>query len=165
MVTRFSNCLGYIRHHEETGSSLLSQRLLGLLLGTAKKVYWPYATCTSPIMHLICPPPKFAKALFQISLGTAVIPRRNEKQRLCKVFLLGGGGDKVHYGRCASGVFERLGIMYTSNGKRSLVPRDQVSPSFVVYCSLFELFLSAHFIFWEILNLNLTFVVCRVREA
>ena len=53
----------------------------------------------------------------------------------------------MHYGRCASGVFERLGITFTSNGKRSLVPRDQVSPSFVVYCSSLELFLSAHFIF------------------
>ena len=35
-------------------------------------------------MHLISPPPpkkkKFALALFSISLGTAVIPRRNEKQ-------------------------------------------------------------------------------------
>ena len=42
-----------------------------------------YATCTSPIMHLICPPKILHKhALFSISLGTAVIPRRNEKQRV-----------------------------------------------------------------------------------
>ena len=45
-----------------------------------------------------------------ISLGTAVRPRRNEKQSLCNFFLLGGeggrggGANKVHYGRCASGV-------------------------------------------------------------
>ena len=38
---------------------------------------------------------------FSFSLRMAVIPRRNEKQRLCKIL----GGNKVHYGRCASGVF------------------------------------------------------------
>ena len=32
------------------------------------------------------PPPNFVYALFSISLGTAVIPRRNEKQRLCKIW-------------------------------------------------------------------------------
>ena len=46
-----------------------------------------YATCTSPTMHLICPPPPPPQildkhALFTVSLGTAVIPRRNEKQRV-----------------------------------------------------------------------------------
>ena len=50
-----------------------------------EKVDAKYATCTSPIMHLICPQ-NFASALFSVSLGTAVIPRRNEKQRLCKIF-------------------------------------------------------------------------------
>ena len=34
-------------------------------------------------MHLICRP-KFCITLFWISLGTAVIPRRNEQQRLCQ---------------------------------------------------------------------------------
>ena len=29
----------------------------------------------------------------------------------------------------------------------------------------FELFLSAHSLFWEILNLNLMFDICRIREA
>ena len=28
----------------------------------------------------------FAQVLFSISIGTAVIPKRNEKQRLCKLF-------------------------------------------------------------------------------
>ena len=37
-------------------------------------------------------------ALFSISLGTAVIPRRNEKQMNYAKF---GGSNKVHYGRCA----------------------------------------------------------------
>ena len=52
------------------------------------------------MMHLICPQ-NFAKALFSISLGTVVIPRRNEKQTLCKIL-----GGKVHYGRCANGVWQ-----------------------------------------------------------
>ena len=61
-----------------------------------------YATCTSPTMHLICPPPPQIldkHALFTVSLGTAVIPRRNEKQR---VMQNRGGANKVHCGRCAS---------------------------------------------------------------
>ena len=44
------------------------------------------------------------------------MPRRNKKQRLCKFVLGAGGGwvwrgagwreeNKVHYGRCASGVY------------------------------------------------------------
>ena len=53
--------------------------------------------------------------------------------------------------------------MFTSNGKREFVPRDQLSPLLAVYCSLttssftvhfflihkdcFEPFLSAHFLF------------------
>ena len=36
---------------------------------------------------------------------------------------------------------------------------------FFIYNNCFELFLSAHFVFWEILNLNLAFAVCRIREA
>ena len=59
------------------------------------------ATCTYPIMHLICPP-KFYISIVLFSLGTAVIPRRNEKQRFCNFWGGGvGGANKVHYGRCA----------------------------------------------------------------
>ena len=51
-----------------------------------------YATCTSPIMHLICPPKILHKhAFFSVSLGTAVIPRRNKKQRVMQN--RGGGGQ------------------------------------------------------------------------
>ena len=73
---------------------------------------------------------------------------------------------------------ERVSFTFTSKGKREFVPRDQVSPSLAVLCPLFsgftqffirkncfELFLSIHFLFWEILNLNLTFAVCRIREV
>ena len=66
-----------------------------------------YATFISPIKHLIAPlsPSQkennfFAYVWFSISVGTAVIPRRNEKQRLCTIWGL-GGANKVHYGRCA----------------------------------------------------------------
>ena len=56
-------------------------------------------------MHLICPP-NFAQASFSISLGTAVIPRRNEEKTACKIWGGGGGGaNKVYYGRCASNVW------------------------------------------------------------
>ena len=59
-------------------------------------------TATFSITHLIAPhpspPKKIAWALFSI-----VIPRRNGKQRLCKIL---GGSNKVHYsGKCGSGVY------------------------------------------------------------
>ena len=54
-------------------------------------------------MHFFTPQ-NFAQPLFSISLGTAVKPRRNEKQRLFKIWG-GGGGNKVHYGGCGSGVW------------------------------------------------------------
>ena len=34
-------------------------------------------------------------------------------------------------------ILERLSITLTSNGKREFVPRDQVYPLLVAYCSLF----------------------------
>ena len=57
-----------------------------------------YATCTSPTMHLICPPSQILDkhALFTVSLGTAVIPRRNEKQRVMQ----NRGGGQI---RCIVG--------------------------------------------------------------
>ena len=65
---------------------------------------------------------------------------------------------------------DRLSFTFTSNGKRALVPLTKfplylpftvhyfypkISSFSHKYC--FELFLSAHFLFREILNLNLTF--------
>ena len=71
---------------------------------------------------------------------------------------------------------ERLRFTFTPNGKLEFVPRDQVFPyvpftvyyfytkisSFIPVLSLrifLDCFLSAYFLFWEILNLNLTFTV------
>ena len=51
-------------------------------------------------MHLICPP-KFYISIVLISLGTAVIPRRNEKGSAISGGGEGWGANKVHYGRCA----------------------------------------------------------------
>ena len=81
-------------------------------------------------------------------------------------------------------LIERLSITFPLKSGRNFIPRGQVSPLFVVYvlfiiCShklvvstnffvhknCFELFLSDHFLFFEILNLNLTFDVCRIRAA
>ena len=78
---------------------------------------------------------------------------------------------------------ERLSITFTSNGKREFVPHDQVFPitrrlliiisrhklvvsrNFLSIRAVLSCFLSAHSLFYEILNLNLTFAVCRIREA
>ena len=62
-------------------------------------------------MHFVCfrlpppPPPqkKIVEPLSWISLGTTVIPKRNWKQCLCKMFFFFGGGgavNKLYYGLC-----------------------------------------------------------------
>jgi len=38
---------------------------------------------------------------------TTVVPRRSEKQRLCKIF----GTNKVHYGKCGSGVLGGIDVV------------------------------------------------------
>ena len=72
--------------------------------------------------------------------------------------------------------------VYAKRGRREILPRDQVFPLFSVYSLLFlhknklfygsfnnrnrsGQFLSAYFLFWEILNLSLTFAVCGKRES
>ena len=70
------------------------------------------------------PPPSKGKKFwhkhcFKISLSVAVIPRGNEKQRLCKIILWGGGGgNRVHYGRCASGVDVRSPVITSGRAYR-----------------------------------------------
>ena len=70
----------------------------------------------SPICHLhtsyIEPylPPKILHSLyFSFLLGINSRPKRTSRQRLCQIFFFlgggeGGGTNKVHYGRCASGI-------------------------------------------------------------
>ena len=76
---------------------------------------------------------------------------------------------------------ERQRVTFKPKSKRQFVPRDQDFSLIVVYCLLLllknkqfhasfthkncsEQFLSAYFLFWEILYLNLTFAVCRKRD-
>ena len=67
---------------------------------TVARVRGPlHATCTSPIMHLICPP-KFCISIVFNSSWTAKIPRRNENKGYAD-FWGGRGANKVNYGRCA----------------------------------------------------------------
>ena len=52
-----------------------------------------FATCTSPIMHLI-PPPNFCISIvFLISRGRAVIPRGNKNKSYAKLGEVGVGGE------------------------------------------------------------------------
>ena len=44
-------------------------------------------------------------------------------------------------------------------------PEVVVSCNFFIHKNCFELFLSANFLYWEILNLKLTIAVCRIHEA
>ena len=66
-----------------------------------------YATCTSPIMHLICPPapPKKIKNLhnlcFSFLLGITAVLREIEN-----AYAKFWGANRVHYGGYASGVYE-----------------------------------------------------------
>ena len=66
-----------------------------------------YATCTSPIMHLKLMSPKILHNFcFSYLLGSTAVPRENENNAYAK---FGGGArvglaNKVHYGRCASGL-------------------------------------------------------------
>ena len=66
-----------------------------------------YATCTSPLMHLIPPPKKkIANLCFSFLLGITTVPRETENNVVQNFGWGGGGGgaNKVHYGRPASGL-------------------------------------------------------------
>ena len=63
------------------------------------------ATCTFSIMHLIPPPPpiQFLHNLrFSFLLGITAVSREIENNAYAKIW--GGGANKVHYGKCGSGV-------------------------------------------------------------
>ena len=57
----------------------------------------------SPIMHLICPPPPTQVSTTSVSflLGITAVPRKIENNAYSKFW----GANKVHHGRCVSGVF------------------------------------------------------------
>ena len=67
-----------------------------------RKTWPPFATCTSPIMHLICPPPPPQKILrkncFQFLLGQLSYTGKMKNKGYAKCW----GTNKVHYGGCAS---------------------------------------------------------------
>ena len=72
---RASSRLRANRNYNTAGSVKRMGRVGGMM-----QLIQSFATCTSPMMHLICP------------AGW------------------GGGANKVHYGRCASGGYSCLGI-------------------------------------------------------
>ena len=58
-------------------------------------------------LYLVPPPPpspNFAQALFSIPIGTAVIPGEMKNKGYAKLEGGGGKANKVHYGKCGSGV-------------------------------------------------------------
>ena len=58
-------------------------------------------------MHLICTPPPHPLQFFLFLQGITAVPREIENKAYAKFFSAGvgggGGGNKVHCGRCASG--------------------------------------------------------------
>ena len=71
----------------------------------APSIFRLYATSTSPIMHLICPPPQPPQILhnlcFSFLLGITAVPREIENNAYAKVW----GTNKVYcQGRRATGV-------------------------------------------------------------
>ena len=52
-----------------------------------------FATCKSPMTHLICHLKFCISIVFSFFWEGYAIPRRNEKRRLCKVWRWSGGGE------------------------------------------------------------------------
>ena len=78
--------------------------------------YSSYTTCTSPIMHLICllhhPPQK--NCIIFVFYFSCVLQPFQEKLKTMLVqnfFFWGGGGNKVHYERCTSGVKQLISFL------------------------------------------------------
>ena len=57
----------------------------------------PCLLCTSPLIHLVCPPKCCMTFVFR--LGITAVPREIENSAYAKF----SGANKVHFGRCASG--------------------------------------------------------------
>ena len=94
-------------------------RLLGTGKGNLHVKILLFAIWTIPIIHLV----SSYRCRIRICLGTAVIPRRNEKTKVVHFFWGGGGAgtNKVYYGRCASGEFPILFSMLKSEARLRLV--------------------------------------------
>ena len=79
-------------------------RLLGTGKGNLHVKILLFAIWTSPIIHLV----SSYRCRIRICLGTAVIPRKNEKTKVVQFFFFfwgGGGAKKVFFGWCANGKF------------------------------------------------------------
>ena len=80
---------------------------------------WSFATSTFPIMQLICPRPpphprrkkKLHNLCFSFLLGITAVPRETENNAYAKVW----GANKVHYGKCGSGVWLLLRLLLWSS--------------------------------------------------
>ena len=95
----------------------------------------PKSAMHTPLTHLpkciLFAPQNFAQALFSISLGTAVIPRRNEKKCYAKFW----EANKMHYGRCASGICAKLLFCSSNLLKLSLPLSLPLSLHKVITCT------------------------------
>ena len=56
-------------------------------------------------MHSLCAPKILHNLFFSLLLGITVIPREIENNAYAKFEGGGGGANKAHYGKCASGVW------------------------------------------------------------
>ena len=79
------------------------ERKILTLLSAPRRKHSIYATCTSPIMHFICAPQILHNLCFSFLLAITAVPREIESNAYAK-FLR---ANKVHYGRCASGLWPR----------------------------------------------------------
>ena len=96
------------------------------------KVLCLFAICTSPITHQVCPPLplKFCSSIaFDFSQTTATLTKRNEKQRLCRFYVISMEFLSLRHADCLSWrnvpsgekrgetaiYFRRLDLQATSN--------------------------------------------------
>ena len=76
-----------------------------------------FTICTSPIIHLVCSPPRPPPP----PPGYYSRPKRNWKQCFRKILGGGGGANKVHFGRCASGEWKKANKQKLSPRFRSMM--------------------------------------------
>ena len=91
-----------------------------------------YTTCTSPIMHLICLP-KFCISMhcFQFLLGQLEYPGEMKNKGYAKFW----EANKMHYGRCPSGVCAKLLFCLSNLLKLSLPLSLPLSLHKVINCT------------------------------